>query len=148
MTQSITAAFPELARLHAAARQDSRLRFNNLLHPIKEAMLERAYHALNRKAATGIDGVDWKSYGVELAPKLKDLCHRLHGNRYRPQPVKRVWVPKDNGPQRPIGVTALEDKIVQQALVWILKSIYETNFAGFGYGFRPNWSQHGALDAV
>jgi RNA-directed DNA polymerase len=107
MTQSITAAFPELARLHAAARQDSRLRFNNLLHPITEDMLERAYRALNHKAATGIDGVDWKSYGVELAPKIKYLCHRIHGNRYRPHPVKRVWVPKDNGQQRPIGITTL-----------------------------------------
>jgi RNA-directed DNA polymerase len=148
MTQGITAAFPVLARLHAAARQDSRLRFNNLLHPITEDMLERAYRALNHKAATGIDGVDWKSYGVELAPKLKDLCHRLHGNRYRAQPVKRVWVPKDNGQQRPIGITTLEDKIVQQALVWILESIYEADFAGVSYGFRPNRNQHGALDAV
>jgi RNA-directed DNA polymerase len=148
MTQSITAAFPVLARLHAAAKRDSRLRFNNLLHPITEVMLERAYRALNRKAAAGIDGVDWKSYGEQLAPKLKDLCHRLHSNRYRPQAVKRVWVPKDNGQQRSIGVTSLEDKIVQQALVWVLESIYEIDFVGFSYGFRPNRNQHGALDAV
>jgi RNA-directed DNA polymerase len=148
MTQSITAAFPVLARLHAAAKRDSRLRFNNLLHPITEVMLERAYCALNRKAAAGIDGVDWKSYGEQLAPKLKDLCHRLHSNRYRPQAVKRVWVPKDNGQQRSIGVTSLEDKIVQQALVWVLESIYEIDFVGFSYGFRPNRNQHGALDAV
>ncbi|NQV66400.1 MAG: group II intron reverse transcriptase/maturase, partial [SAR86 cluster bacterium] len=121
MTPSIAAAFPVLARLHAAAKQDSRLRFNNLLHPITEAMLERAYRALNRKAATGVDGLDWKSYGEQLAPKLKDLCDRLHGNRYRPQPVKRVWVPKDDGEERPIGITSLEDKIVQQALVWVLE---------------------------
>ncbi|MBV1876934.1 MAG: hypothetical protein KUG79_04765 [Pseudomonadales bacterium] len=94
MTQSIAAAFPVLARLHAAAKQDSRLRFNNLLHPITEAMLERAYRALNRKAATGIDGMDWQSYGVHLAPKLKDLCHRLHNNRYRPQAVNESGYPK------------------------------------------------------
>jgi len=148
MTQSITAAFPALARLHAAAKQDSQLRFNNLLHPITEALLERAYRALNRKAATGVDEVDWRSYGEQLALNLNDLCHRLHGNRYRPQPVKRVWVPKDNGEQRPIGITSLEDKIVQQALVWVLESIYEHDFLGFSYGFRPNRNQHGALDAV
>ena len=148
MTQSISAAFPVLARLHAAAKRDSRLRFNNLMHPITEVMLERAYFALNRKAATGVDGEDWKSYGKQLAPKLKDLCYRLHANRYRPQPVKRVWVPKDNGQQRPIGITTLEDKIVQQALVWVLETIYENDFVGFSYGFRVNRNQHGALDAV
>jgi retron-type reverse transcriptase len=136
MTQSITAAFPVLARLHAAAKRDSRLCFNNLMHPITEDMLAHAYRVLNRKAATGIDGVDWKSYGEQLTPKLKDLCHRLHTNRYRPQPVKRVWIPKDNGVLRPIGITALEDKIVQQALVWVLESIYENDFVGFSYGLR------------
>lgn len=148
MTQRITAAFPVLARLDAAAKRDSRMRFNNLMHPITETMLNKAYHALNRRAASGIDGEDWNSYGRQLAPKLKDLCRRLHENCYRPQPVKRIWIAKDNGKQRPIGITCLEDKIVQQAMVWILESIYENDFLGFSYGFRPERNQHGALDAV
>ncbi|MCF6263555.1 MAG: hypothetical protein L3J24_08240 [Xanthomonadales bacterium] len=81
-------------------------------------------------------------------PSYADLCHRLHTNSYRPQPVKRVWIPKDDGQQRPIGITTLEDKIVQQALVWVLETIYENDFCGFSYGFRPGRNQHRALDAV
>lgn len=148
MTQSITATLPALARLHAAAKRNRQQSFNNLMHPITEEMLEKAYRALNPKAAKGVDGKDWKSYGKNLKPSLKALCFRLHKNQYRPQPVKRIWIPKDNGQQRPIGITSLEDKIVQQALVWILESIYEQDFLGFSYGFRPQRNQHNALDAV
>ena len=148
MTQSITATLPALARLHAAAKRDRQQSFNNLMHPITEEMLEKAYRALNRKAAKGIDGVDWKSYGRNLKPNLKVLCERLHKNQYRPRPVKRIWIPKDNGKQRPIGISSLEDKIVQQALVWILETTYENDFLGFSYGFRPQRNQHNALDAV
>ena len=148
MTQSITAAFPALARLHTTAKRDDSLRFNNLMHPITEAMLEKAYRSLNKQAAAGVDGQSWSQYGENLAPKLKQLCLTLHRNRYRPQPVKRLWIPKANGEQRPIGVTCLEDKIVQQALVWVMESIYEKDLLGFSYGFRPARNQHRALDAV
>ena len=148
MTQSITASSQVLARLHAAAKRDSRKRFNNLMHPITESLLEVAYRALNHKAQKGIDGKSWKSYGENVALNLKALCQRLHENRYRPQPVKRIWIEKDNGQQRPIGITALEDKIVQKALVLILEPIYENDFKGFSYGFRPKRNQHQALDAV
>ena len=148
MTQSIASASTGLARLHAAAKRDSQLRFNNLMHLITEAMLDKAYKALNRKAAKGVDGEDWQSYGVNLTSKLQRLCHKLHSNRYRPQPVKRIYIPKENGQLRPLGITSLEDKIVQQALVWIMESIYEEDFLGFSYGFRPNRNQHQALDAV
>ncbi|MEE8056426.1 MAG: reverse transcriptase domain-containing protein [Pseudomonadales bacterium] len=148
MTQSITAAFPALARLHAVAQRDSQQRFNNLMHFITEAMLVKAYRALNRKAAKGVDGEDWRSYGINLTPNLRQLCQRLHANGYKPQLVKRIWIPKDNGQQRPIGITCLEDKIVQQALVWVLETIYENDFLGLSYGFRPKRNQHRALDAV
>jgi RNA-directed DNA polymerase len=117
-----------ISSLHAAAKRDSQLRLNNLMHFITQAMLERAYRTLSRNAATGVDGLDWKSYGVNLTPKLQDLCQRLHRNHYKPQPVKRICIPKDNGQQRPIGITCLEDKIVQQALVWVMESIYENDF--------------------
>lgn len=118
------------------------------MHFITEPLLEKAYRALNRKAAVGIDGESWKSYGENIMPKLKQLCQTLHTNSYKPRPVKRHWILKDNGQQRPIGITCLEDKIVQQALVWILESIYENDFLGFSYGFRPQRNQHQALDAV
>lgn len=148
MTQSIAAASSGLARLQSAAKRDSQLRFNNLMHLMTEALLEKAYMALNRKAAKGVDGEDWKSYGVNLTAKLQQLHQRLHGNRYRPQAVKRIHIPKENGQLRPLGITSLEDKIVQQALVWVMGSIYEEDFLGFSYGFRPNRNQHQALDAV
>ena len=117
MTQSIPTTLPALVRLHAAAKRDSQLQFNNLMHFITESLLERAYWSLNSKAAEGVDGQSWKSYGANLESKLKPLCRRLHTNCYKPQPVKRVWIAKANGQQRPIGITCLEDKIVQQALV-------------------------------
>jgi len=148
MTQSITATFTNLTRLHTAAKRDGQLCFNNLMHFVTENMLSKAYGALNRKAAEGVDGESWKSYGENLPLKLKDLCQRLHKNCYKPQPVKRIWIPKSNGQERPIGITSLEDKIVQQVLVWILESIYENDFLGFSYGFRPKRNQHRALDAV
>ena len=144
----MTSTLPALARLHAAAKGDCQQSFNNLMHLITEDLLESAYRALNPKAAKGEDGESWKSYGEKLSPNLKALCVRLHKNQYRPQAVKRVWIPKENGQQRPIGITSLEDKIVQQALVRILEPIYENDFLGFSYGFRPHRNQHNALDAV
>lgn len=148
MTQSIGQTSSGLIRLHEAARRDRRLRFNNLLHHVTVELLEKAYYSLNRKAASGVDGEDWSSYGEGLQPRLIQLHCRLHTNRYKPQHVKRIWLTKANGKLRPIGITAIEDKIVQQALVWILEAIYESDFLGFSYGFRPGRSQHQALDAV
>jgi group II intron reverse transcriptase/maturase len=118
------------------------------MHHIDVELLGAAYRNLNRRSAEGVDGVDWTSYGVNLDDKLTALCRRLHTNGYRTQPVKRQWIPKANGQQRPIGITAVEDKVVQQAVVWLLESIYEADFKGFSYGFRPGRGQHDALDAV
>ena len=148
MTQSIGQTPPGLIRLHEAARRDRRLRFSNLLHHVTVELLEKAYYALNRKAAAGVDGEDWSRYGEKLHERLPELHQRLHTHRYKPKHVKRIWLTKANGKLRPIGITAIEDKVVQQALVWILEAIYESDFLGFSYGFRPGRSQHQALDAV
>lgn len=137
-----------LLRLRHAARRDTRLKFNNLLHHISVDCLRKAYFALNRKAATGVDGQSWEDYGDGLEGRLHDLQRRIHVGSYHPKPTKRIWIPKADGRQRPLGITALEDKIVQQALVWVLESIYEEDFLGFSYGFRPGRSQHQALDAL
>ena len=148
MTQSMEGRTTGLARLHTAAKQDRSLQFNTLLHHITLELLWKAYQRLNRKAAKGVDGESWQSYGQNLACRLKKLHTRLHTNTYKPQPVLRIWLPKPNGERRPIGITAIEDKVVQQAMVWVLEAIYETDFLGFSYGFRPERNQHQALDAV
>ncbi|AJD49695.1 RNA-directed DNA polymerase [Isoalcanivorax pacificus W11-5] len=147
-TQSEDRAESGLLRLRTATRRDERLQLNNLLHHVSVDRLRNAYLALNRKAATGVDDMSWEGYGVDLESRLHDLHCRLHTGRYRAQPSKRIWIPKANGQQRPIGVAALEDKIVQQALVWVLETIFEEDFLGFSYGFRPGRSQHRALDAL
>jgi RNA-directed DNA polymerase len=148
-TQSAGETDSDLRRLHAAAKKDAHLHFTNLLHFVTPARLRQAFFALNRKAARGIDEQSWTSYEEEgLNAKLSDLHRRIHTGRYRPLPSKRLWIPKANGQQRPIGIAAIEDKIVQQALVWILQEIYEADFMGFSYGFRPGRGQHQALDAV
>lgn len=148
LTQSKGQTDLALHRLHNAAKRYPRLKFNNLLHHLSIEQLTRAYYALNRKAATGIDEQSWESYGEHLQENLSALHTKLHTNRYKPQPTKRVWIPKAKGQQRPIGITAIEDKVVQQALVWVLETIYETDFLGFSYGFRPKRNQHQALDVV
>lgn len=111
-------------------------------------MLHRAFHDLNKGAAAGVDHVTWREYNEGLNNRLEDLHDRVQSGRYRAQPSKRRWVPKTDGRQRPLGVAALEDKIVQQALVLVLQEIYELDFLGFSYGFRPGRSQHDALDAL
>ena len=148
MTQSMDIVPSRLERLGRAAKLDKQLKFNNLLHHITPALLFEAYYKLNRKAAKGIDDLDWHEYGLSLEEKLTTLHKRIHTGQYKPLPVKRLWLPKGNGEQRPIGITALEDKLVQQAVVMVLEPIYETDFLGFSYGFRPQESQHQALDAV
>lgn len=137
-----------LDRIREAARRDKNLRFNNLMHHITVDLLREAYKALKRDAAPGIDGVTWEQYGNELEEKLSNLHQRVQSGRYRATPSKRVWIPKADGKQRPIGIAVLEDKIVQQAVVWVLNQIYEEDFVGFSYGFRPGRSQHNALDAL
>lgn len=137
-----------LDRIRAAAIRDRKLRFNNLMHHLDLALLRRAYLALNRRAARGTDGLSWAAYGEQLEERLPRLLERIHSGQYRPQPVRRAWIAKADGGQRPLGVTSVEDKVVQQALVWVLGSIYEVDFLGFSYGFRPGRSQHHALDAL
>jgi len=148
MTQSVVKLLPGLSRLRQAAQSDKQLQFNNLLHHIDEDLLKRAYARLNKSAKAGIDRHTWASYGEILPERLPELCREIHTNRYKPKPVLRLWIPKTNGQQRPLGITCIEDKLVQQAVVWVMESIYETDFLGFSYGFRPERSQHQALDAL
>ena len=147
-TQSPGETEDGLDRLRAAAKKNKELKFDNLMHHIDIKMLRRAYFALNRQAAKGVDRQSWEDYGRSLEPQIERLHTRLHEGKYRPKPVRRVWIPKADGRLRPLGVTSIEDKLVQQALVWVLERIYEIDFKGFSYGFRPGKSQHHALDAI
>ena len=125
------------------------MRFTALLHHIYNLeTLRMAYFSLKKEAAPGVDGETWRHYGEELERNLQDLSERLKRGAYRAKPVRRVYIPKADGRQRPLGVPALEDKIVQRATVEVLNAIYETDFLGFSYGFRPGRSQHQALDAL
>jgi group II intron reverse transcriptase/maturase len=125
------------------------LRFTALLHHIASPdMLREAYFRLKREAAPGVDGQTWRAYGQALEDNLRDLSGRLHRGAYRAKPVRRAYIPKADGRQRPLGVPTLEDKVVQRATVEVLNAIYETDFLGFSYGFRPGRSQHNALDAL
>ena len=134
-------------RQTARGRRDAR--FTGLLHHIYEVeRLRAAYYALRRDAAAGVDGQTWQSYGQDLEAKLLDLSDRLARGGYRPQPVRRVYIDKADGSKRPLGVPALEDKLVQRATVEVLNAIYEQDFLGFSYGFRPGRGAHNALDAV
>ena len=137
-----------LERVREAARRDSQTRFTSLLHHITVELLGEAYQKLNPKAAPGVDEMTWSEYGEDLEERLADLYDRVHNSRYRAKPSKRIYIPKEDGRERPIGIAALEDKIVQQAVVWLLQQIYEEDFLGFSYGFRPDRSQHNALDAL
>ncbi len=147
-TQSLAETEEGLARIRAAARKDGTLRFNNLLHHITVERLWQAYDGLKKRAAAGVDGVTWHQYGENLLPNLTELHKRIQMDRYRAQPVKRGWIGKGDGSKRPLGITCVEDKIVQQAVVWILEQIVEQDFLGFSYGSRPGRGQHHALDAV
>jgi RNA-directed DNA polymerase len=139
----------ELERVRQAAKKDKKLRFTALLHHIYNLeTLRMAYFSLKKEAAPGVDGETWRHYGEELERNLQGLSARLKRGAYRAKPVRRVYIPKADGRQRPLGVTALEDKIVQRAAVEALNAIYETDFLGFSYGFRPGRSQHQALDAL
>jgi hypothetical protein len=134
--------------VNAAARTAVRTRFTALLHHIDIAALERAFRRQRRQASAGIDGMTVAMYAQDLELNLRDLCARIHTGRYRPQPVRRVYIPKADGGQRPLGVPTLEDKIVQGAVAEVLSAIYEVDFLGFSYGFRPGRNPHQALSAV
>src|SRR5450755_357820 len=148
-TPSREDALSALERVRQAARNDSKLRFTALLHHIYNLeALRTAYLCLKKEAAPGVDGETWRHYGETLEDSLQDLSHRLKRGAYRAKPVRRVYIAKTDGRQRPLGVTGLEDKIVQRAAVEVMNAIYETDFLGFSYGFRPGRSQHQALHAL
>jgi group II intron reverse transcriptase/maturase len=148
-TQRRGGAPSALERVRRAARRDRKQRFTALLHHVYDIeRLRQAYLALKRDAAAGIDGETWQHYGQDLEGNLRDLSGRLQRGAYRAKPVRRAYIPKADGRQRPLGVPALEDKIVQRAVVEVLNAIYETDFLGFSYGFRPGRSPHQALDAL
>jgi RNA-directed DNA polymerase len=137
-----------LGRVRHRAMKDKEARFTALLHHVDADRLGAAYWALNPRAATGTDGVTWETYGRDLEGNLQDLLGRVHRGGYRARPARRAWIPKADGRQRPLGIAALEDKILQRAVVEVLNGIYETDFVGFSYGFRPGRSAHDALDAL
>jgi RNA-directed DNA polymerase len=138
-----------LERVRQAAKRDRKQRFTALLHHVYAIeRLRAAYEALNPRAAAGIDGETWTHYGQNLEANLRDLSGRLQRGAYRAQPVRRAFIPKADGRQRPLGVPALEDKLVQRAVVEVLNAIADTDFLGFSYGFRPKRSPHDALDAL
>jgi RNA-directed DNA polymerase len=148
-TQSRKDLQQAVERIRQAARKDRELRFTALWHHVyTEGRLRESYYGLKKKAAPGVDGQTWQYYGKNLEENLRDLSERLRRGAYRVRPVKRTYIPKRDGRKRPIGVTALEDKIVQSAVVKVLEAIYETDFRGFSYGFRPKRSAHDALDAL
>ena len=127
----------ELDRVRQVARKDKDVRFTALLHHVDVDRLRAAYFALRPKAAPGVDGVTWHEYGQDLEDNLRDLHARVHRGSYRAKPSRRVFIPKPDGRLRPLGVAALEDKILQRAVVEVLNAIYEQDFVGFSYGFRP-----------
>jgi RNA-directed DNA polymerase len=147
-TQSRKLLPANLARVNEAAKRSRQIRFTALLHHVDAAALERAFRRLRRQAAPGVDGVTVETYGHDLEGNLRDLCDRVHGGRYRPLPVRRTYIPKADGGQRPLGILALEDKIVQSAVAEVLSAIYEADFLDCSYGFRPGRSAHKALLAV
>lgn len=137
-----------LDRVREAARRDKGTRFTALLHHVDLARLRKAYWAIRREAAPGVDGVTWAEYGQNLRANLQDLHARVQQGRYRARPSRRVYIPKPDGRSRPLGIATLEDKIVQRAVVEVLNAVYEVDFKGFNYGFRPGRKPHDALDAL
>jgi group II intron reverse transcriptase/maturase len=147
-TQSGTRVSLGLAGVRKAAKGKKGMKLTALLHHLTVGLLRDGFYALKRKAAPGVDGVTWEGYESGLEDRLIDLHSRVHRGAYRALPSRRVYIPKPDGRQRPLGVAALEDKIVQHAVVTILSQIYEEDFRGSSYGFRPGRSQHQALDAL
>lgn len=139
----------ELDRIRHAVQRNRTEQFISLWHHVYNIIrLRRSYYKLKRKSSAGIDGMTWKEYGINLEENLTKLSKRLRNGSYKARAVKRTYIPKSDGRERPIGIPALEDKIVQRAMVEVLNAVYEEDFVGFSYGFRPGRKQHDALDAV
>ena len=148
-TQSRTScASTGLESVRQAARRNRRLRFTALMHHITPQLLVDSFYSLHRNAAAGVDGVTWREYEKILPQRVTELHRMIHAGAYRATPSRRVYIPKADGRQRPLGIASIEDKIVQQAVVTVLGAIYEEDFLGFSYGFRPGRGQHNALDAL
>jgi group II intron reverse transcriptase/maturase len=137
-----------LERVRQAAKGDKQLRFTALLHHVNIGLLRSSYYGLKRRAAAGVDGMTWHEYGTGLEERIADLHARIHRGAYRAKPSRRVWIPKTDGRERPLGIAALEDKVVQSAVAQVLNQIWEEDFPGFSYGFRRGRKQHDALDAL
>jgi len=137
-----------LERVREVARRDKEARFTALLHHVSLGRLRAAYWAIRPQAAPGVDGVTWADYGQNLETNISDLHARVQAGRYRAKPSRRAYIPKADGRQRPLGIASLEDKIVQRAVVEVLNAVYEVDFRGFSYGFRPGRGPHHALDAL
>jgi RNA-directed DNA polymerase len=137
-----------LERVRERAKAEKKERFTALLHHVDVDLLRTSYSRLKRDAAPGVDGVTWGQYEQNLEDNLVDLHARVHRGAYRAQPSRRKFIPKADGRERPLGIAALEDKIVQRAVVEVFNAIYEEDFLGFSYGFRPKRGQHDALDAL
>lgn len=137
-----------LDRVRRRAQSDKEAQFTALLHHVDVDRLRQAYRALNPRAATGVDGITWQTYGQDLERNLRRLHERVHRGGYRARPTRRAYIPKPDGRKRPLGVAALEDKFLQRAVVEVLNGIYEADFLGFSHGFRPGRSAHDALDAL
>jgi len=137
-----------LERVRQAARQGKKERFTALLHHVDPAMLRTAFYAMKRDAAPGVDGITWETYEKDLDRRIEDLHARVKGGAYRALPSRRSYIPKEDGSKRPLAVAALEDKLVQRATAAVLSAVFEEDFLGFSYGFRPKRSQHDALDAL
>jgi hypothetical protein len=147
-TPSRETAVTGLERVRETAKRDRRLKFTALLHHITPKMLVESFYDLNRTAAVGVDGVTWQDYEAILHGRVHELHRQIHTGAYRAQASRRTYIAKADGKLRPLGIAAVEDKIVQQAVVKVLSAIYEEDFLGFSYGFRPGRGQHDALDAV
>jgi len=147
-TQSGERVSQGLAGVRKAARNNKEMKFTALLHHLTVELLRESFYSLKRKAAPGVDGITWQEYEDGLEDRLIDLHGRVHRGAYRATPSRRVYIEKADGRQRPLAVPAIEDKLVQHAVVTILNQIYEEDFLGFSYGFRPGRSQHQALDAL
>ena len=147
-TQSRESEPNGLDRVREAAKRDKGLKFTALLHHVSIDLLRSSYQSLKKRAAAGVDGMTWEEYGEGLEERLADLHGQIHRGAYQAKPSRRVWIPKADGRQRPLGIAALEDKIVQRAVGTVLNQIWEEDFLGFSYGFRPGRSQQDALDAL
>ena len=137
-----------LGRVREVARKDKDARFTALLHHVTPELLERSFRSLKKDAAPGADGVRWRDYERGAPVRLLSLHERAQQGKYRAVPSRRVYIPKADGRQRPLGIASLEDKVLQRAVCEVLNAVYEADFKGFSYGFRPGRSQHDALDAL